>query len=139
MQAARSNGVLRIEGCSCTAGGLHASSRNRETAVFGQGAAAVAPPVPFSQIQFQGGVECPGQEHPAHPLWEYFSNHTEGPLVNKWCAIFLRLRAVRCPLSCPRLRQASSSASDMAMLRQQHRAIPQILLSCALRMLHRPC
>jgi hypothetical protein len=73
--AVRSSRVLRIEMCSCQADTLRVTSFRQETA------AAITPPTPFSQIQFQGGS-------PGNPLWEYFSEHKEGPLVHKWCAAF---------------------------------------------------
>ena len=39
---------------------------------------AVPFPLPFAQIEFNGGRN--------NPLWQYFLDHKDGPVLHKWCA-----------------------------------------------------
>ena len=81
MQAAHSKRLLRVEVCSCPASTLRQNTGRQEAATGETAAPETAPPVPFNQIQFDGGS-------PRNPIWEYFRDHKEGPLVHKWCGVF---------------------------------------------------
>ena len=43
--------------------------------------AALRPAVPFAQIEYNGGRD--------NPLWDYYRDLKEGPVLHKWCASWI--------------------------------------------------